>query len=157
MMLEPARRAFEHRHVVCFEETNVVGNVYFARHVAWQGACREMFLREHAPEVLDEIAGDLRLVTLKVSCDYFQELRAFDELKLKMTLAGLHAGRIELNFDYQVRRGDGWEQCALGNQRLACMRYRHDRLEPCDPPEALRRALAGFSGPTPSPMSHKER
>lgn len=148
MIHEAARRTFEHRHVICFEETNVVGNVYFARHVAWQGACREMFLRQHAPDVLDEIAKDLRLITLSVSCDYFQELHAFDEVRLGMSLAGLHGGRIALEFDYQVRREDRWEQCALGKQRLACMRYRRDRLEPCDPPEPLRRALSAFGGPT---------
>ena len=37
-------RAFEYRHVVSFEETNLVGNVYFANHLSWQGRCRELFL-----------------------------------------------------------------------------------------------------------------
>ena len=41
-------RAYEYRHVVGFEETNLVGNVYFARFVSWQGRCRELFLRDHA-------------------------------------------------------------------------------------------------------------
>ena len=42
-------RAFEYRHVVGFEETNLVGNVYYANHVRWQGRVRELFLRGRAP------------------------------------------------------------------------------------------------------------
>ncbi|HVR11545.1 MAG TPA: acyl-CoA thioesterase, partial [Thermoanaerobaculia bacterium] len=42
-------RYFEYRHLVGFEETNLVGNVYYVNHLRWQGRCREMFLLEHAP------------------------------------------------------------------------------------------------------------
>ena len=28
---------YEHRHVVSFEETNLVGNVYYVNYVRWQG------------------------------------------------------------------------------------------------------------------------
>ena len=36
-------RSYEYRHVVAFEETNLVGNVYYVNHLRWQGRCREMF------------------------------------------------------------------------------------------------------------------
>jgi len=62
-------RAYEYMHVVGFEETNLVGNVYFVNHVRWQGRCREMFLRQHAPSVLDDLARGLSLVTTRVSCE----------------------------------------------------------------------------------------
>ena len=45
-------QAYEYKHVVSFDETNLVGNVYYSNHVRWQGLCREMFLYEHAPEML---------------------------------------------------------------------------------------------------------
>ena len=64
-------RAYEYHHIVGFEETNVVGNVYYANHISWQGRCREMFLRDNAPEILDELSRGLALVTLRVSCEYF--------------------------------------------------------------------------------------
>src|SRR3954447_4989322 len=83
---EALMRAYEYRHVITFEDTNLVGNVYFTRYLGWQGRCRELFLREHAPSVLEELARDLRLVTTRVSCDYFAELRAFDEVLVAMTL-----------------------------------------------------------------------
>ena len=62
-------RAYEYRHIVCFEETNLVGNVYYVNHLSWQGRVREMFLREHAPDILDELSRGLSLATVRVSCD----------------------------------------------------------------------------------------
>ena len=67
-------RTYEYTHIVGFEETNLVGNVYYANHVRWQGRCRELFLRDHAPEILDELRNGLYLVTVRVSCEYFNEL-----------------------------------------------------------------------------------
>lgn len=40
------------QHLVTFDETNLVGNVYFAHYLRWQGHCRERFLADHAPGVL---------------------------------------------------------------------------------------------------------
>lgn len=62
-------RAYEYRHIVGFEETNLVGNVYYTNHLCWQGRCRELFLREYAPEVLTELAQGLSLITTRVSCE----------------------------------------------------------------------------------------
>ena len=60
--------AYEFKHVVSFEETNVMGNVYYVNHIRWQGLCREMFLRQYAPEVLDELQRGLALATTSCSC-----------------------------------------------------------------------------------------
>ena len=97
-------RAFRYRHVVSFEETNLVGNVYFARHISWQGRCREMFLLAHAPAVLADLNRSLRLVTLNVACEYFAELRALDEIEIAMSLAYQRQHRIGLAFDYRLVR-----------------------------------------------------
>ena len=62
-------KAYEYRHLVGFEETNLVGNVYYVNHLRWQGRCREMFLHDHAPEILDELSRDLVLSTVRCSCE----------------------------------------------------------------------------------------
>lgn len=138
------RRTFIYRHLVSFEETNVVGNVYYARHVAWQGRCREMFLRERAPQIVDELTGDLRLVTLRVSCEYYHELRAFDEIEIAMFLAHQHAHRIGLSFEYILRRESGHILAARGFQEIACMRDGVSGLTPAALPPALAEALQEY-------------
>jgi enediyne core biosynthesis thioesterase len=142
------RPAFVYRHVVSFEETNVVGNVYFARHVAWQGRCREMFLKLNASEILHEIEHDLRLVTLRVSCEYFEELYALDEIEVHMSLAHLRQHRIGLDFQIIKLRPSRSLCAARGFQEIGCMRVTDNGLVPIRPPAALAQALIPFERPT---------
>ena len=144
----PARRdapAYEYRHVVGFEETNLVGNVYYANHVRWQGRVREMFLRDHAPGVLDALADGLALVTTRVSCEYFAELAAFDEVAVRMRLGAVAQNRVAMRFEYWRRRGGGEELAARGEQEVACMRREGGALVPTPVPAELRDALRAFA------------
>ena len=138
--------AYEYRHVVGFEETNLVGNVYYAHHVRWQGRCREMFLREHAPDVLRQLADGLALVTTRVSCDYFAELAALDEVVVRMRLGAVAQNRVGMRFEYWRCVDDGEELVARGEQEVACMRRDGAGLAPAPVPDALRRALAPYGG-----------
>ncbi|HEX8830104.1 MAG TPA: acyl-CoA thioesterase [Longimicrobium sp.] len=136
----PTRPAYEHRHVVGFEETNLVGNVYYANHVRWQGRCREMFLRDHAPGVLRDLAGGLALVTTRVSCEYLAELVAFDEVSIRMRLGGVAQNRVTMRFEYWRRD----ELVARGEQEIACMRREGGRMVAAPVPAELREALLPF-------------
>jgi enediyne biosynthesis thioesterase len=139
-----AAKSYDYRHVVGFEETNLVGNVYYANHVRWQGKCRELFLKENAPEVLEDLSGDLRLVTLRTSCEYFEQLFAFDEVLVRMRLGEVVQNRIEMLFDY-VRVKEGKESIvAKGAQTIACMRRQGNGVVACPIPDALREALRPY-------------
>ena len=140
----PPQRAFELRHRVGFEETNLVGNVYYVNHLRWQGRCRELFLADLAPGVLEELRGDLSLATLHCSCEYFAELFAFDEIVLRMRLQSMVQNRLILSFEYWRATGEEEELVARGSQEIACLRKNGDELAPCPIPEELRRALEPF-------------
>jgi enediyne biosynthesis thioesterase len=134
---------YEYRHTVGFEETNLVGNVYYVNYLRWQGRCREMFIKDCAPEVLDDLREDLKMFTLRVDCEFYAELTAFDELSVRMRLAEVAQTQIEFAFDYVKLTGDGGEQLvARGRQRIACMRGPSSRTVPARVPEALGRAFA---------------
>ncbi|MBM2620113.1 acyl-CoA thioesterase [Actinoplanes sp. LDG1-06] len=138
-------RYFEYRHVVGFEETNLVGNVYYVNYLRWQGRCREMFLRERAPEVLADLHDDLKLFTLKVDCEFYAELALFDELAIRLRLIELAQTQVEFGFDY-VRVGPlGETLVARGMQRIACMRGPNTRTVPVRVPDALVRALTPYA------------
>ena len=138
---------YEYRHVVGFEETNLVGNVYYVNYLSWQGRCREMFLRDHAPGVLDELAGDLKLFTLRVECEFTAELAAFDEVSVRMRLEELTQTQVAFAFDYIRVRGGEELLVARGRQRIACMRGPSGRTAPPRVPEPLRRALERDGAP----------
>ena len=135
-------RYFEYRHVVSFQETNLVGNVYYTNHLCWQGRCRELFLRDHAPDVIDELGRGLSLATVRCSCEYFAELMAFDEVIVRMRLAELLQNRVTLVFEYWR----GAELVARGDQQVACMKREGERLVPALVPPSLREALGAYSG-----------
>ncbi len=134
-------RAYEYRHVVGFEETNLIGNVYYANHVRWQGRCREMFLRDRAPEVIEALKYGLVLVTTRVSCEFMAELFAFDEIVLRMRLGELAQNRITMNFEYW--RGE--ELVARGEQQVACMQREGKQVVPVPVPTQLREALREYA------------
>jgi enediyne biosynthesis thioesterase len=138
-------RCYEYRHLVSFQETNLAGNVYYTNHLAWQGRCRELFLHEHAPEVILELGRGLALATVRCSCEYFAELGAFDEVIVRMRLAELVQNRIGLAFDYWRKKAGAEELVARGEQQVACMRREGKRLVPAPVPPSLRAALAGYA------------
>jgi enediyne core biosynthesis thioesterase len=136
---------YELKHDVGFEETNFVGNVYFVDYLRWQGHCREEFLKDEAPTVLAEILeDDLKLFTLKVECEYFAEITAFDKLSVRMTLDELTQTQVQFSFDYVHLAEDGERLVAKGKQRIACMRGPNNATKPTRVPDELLEALKPY-------------
>jgi enediyne biosynthesis thioesterase len=139
-------RAYEYRHIVGFEETSLVGNVYYVNHLRWQGQAREMFLREYVPEILEQFERGFALITLKCSCQYLGELRPFDQVIVRMFLAAIAQNRIAMRFEYW-RDGEQEDLVARGEQEVACMQRQAERLVPAAIPAKLLDALAAFAQP----------
>jgi enediyne biosynthesis thioesterase len=146
---ETAPPAYAYRHIVGFRETNLVGNVYFVNHLEWQGRCREMFLREKAPSVIDDLAHGLALVTTRCSCECVAELNAFDEVRVDMRLRSIADTRLDLGFEYWLCRKDGEELVAVGEQCIAC--FRSIDGVPAPLPPALTEALRPYSAQVVQP------
>ena len=137
---------YEYRHIVGFEETNLVGNVYYVNYLRWQGRARELFLKERAPEVLADLRDDLKLFTLKVDCEFYAEITAFDEVSIRMRLLELGQTQLQFGFDYvRLDPGGGETLVARGMQRVACMRGPNTRTAPARVPEPLARALEPYT------------
>jgi enediyne biosynthesis thioesterase len=137
-------RSFDYRHVVGFEETNLVGNVYYVNHLRWQGRAREMFLRQYVPEILAELDHGLALVTLQCSCQYLGELKAFDQVIIRMFLSAIAQNRIAMRFEYW-REGTKDELVGRGEHEIACMRRHGEQLLPTSIPASLQEVLAEFA------------
>ena len=138
-------RAYEYHHVVSFEETNLVGNVYYVNHLSWQGRVREMFLRDHAPDIIGELSRGLALATLRCSCEYLAELSAFDEVLIRMRLGELSQNRITMLFEYWRVKDGREELVARGEQQVACMKRDGATVLPTPVPRSLREALQPYA------------
>ena len=137
-------KAYEYHHIVSFEETNLVGNVYYANYVRWQGRCREMFLYDNAPEIIQELSQGLALVTVRISCDYLSELFAFDKVIIRMRLGETKQNRITMLFEYWRITSKGEELVAKGEQQAACMRREGEKTIPTPIPPSLKAALEQY-------------
>jgi enediyne biosynthesis thioesterase len=100
--------------------------------------------------VLDEMRGDLRLLTIGAECDYLSGVTASDELSIRMRLEELTGTQMTFGFDY-VRLGDGTEDLlGHGRQQVACMRASESASVPGRLRTALERYASGlprWSGP----------
>ena len=105
-MSDPERRWFEYRHRVTFGDTNAAGNVYFAKHFAWQGECRERLLAQHYPDFINDLRQGFTLTTEFAHQEFFAEAALFDLLLIRLTVIGLTRSRMELEFEF-VREQDG--------------------------------------------------
>jgi len=141
---------YEYRHLVGFEETNLVGNVYYVNHLRWQGRCRELFLRQHFPEVVEQIEHGLVIFTMRCSCHYLSELRAFDEVILRMQLGDIQQNRLEMRFDYWRRENEGETRIARGEQEVVFMRREGTRLVETSIPRSIRDAARRYSITNPA-------
>jgi enediyne biosynthesis thioesterase len=133
--------AYHWSHRVTFDETNVVGNVYFAHFLHWQGRCRETFLADHAPGVLEELnRGDFAMATVACDMEFYAECFAFDEIDVGMALRRRQRTRMRMDFDFR-REG---ERIASGSQTVACLRRTPSGVVPVDVPPELCEALVPY-------------
>jgi enediyne biosynthesis thioesterase len=140
---------YEYKQIVGFEETNLTGNVYFTNYFHWQGRAREHFLREFAPEILPQLESGLALVTLHCSCSFLDEVKAFDEVMVRMFLEEIQQNRITMRFEYW-RDAEKPVLVARGEQQIVCMHREEGHLTAAAVPDCLRQALAGFLEPVAS-------
>ena len=133
-------RYYQYDHIVGFQETNLIGNVYYVHYLGWQGRCREMFLHDHAPGVLEEIADGLKLATVRVACEYEEELLAFDRVAIRMSLGTLKPSGMTLRFTYVKLEPSRETVVARGEMEIACLRG----TAAVPVPEELREALRPY-------------
>ena len=137
-------KTYRYQHRVTFEETNFTGNVYFAHYARWQGHCRELFLAEKAPRILDLLTDGLALITVSHHVEHLRECQALDLIDVEMSLRGVRAHRIDMAFDYVRLAEQSRELVAVGAQTVACMSRTDHGLVPCPPPAELLSALRPY-------------
>jgi enediyne biosynthesis thioesterase len=129
---------FEYRFITTFEETNVVGNIYFANFLVWQGKCREMFLYEYCPEIIEQIYNGLALITLDLSVEYISQLFAFDQVVMKMYLESSSSSRLMMRFEYYKEEKDKTLTLVCkGTQASAAMIEINGKLTPTNFPKSM--------------------
>ena len=127
------------RPEITFEETNLVGNVYFANFVRWQNECRNEWFRETSIDhYRDLFQGDLRLMVTELDLRFHDPAGATlgDLLEVEMMVD--RAGPQSWKAGFEMRR------CAVPGSTAAAAilatGHQHFRL--------VERATPAISGPS---------
>ncbi|MBU2902973.1 acyl-CoA thioesterase [Maribacter dokdonensis] len=119
---------FEYRFTTSFEETNLVGNIYFANYALWQGKCREMFIKEYCSDVVKEINDGLKLITVDLGLQFVSQLFALQDVVIRMSLEAQSEFRMMMNFEYYRSENEALHLVCKGHQSTTSMKLVDDVL-----------------------------
>ena len=138
-------KKYEYKYVVSFEDTNLVGNVYFTNFFKWQGKCREFFIKDNAPILLEKIEkNELVFITINCSCQFLAELKAFDEVLILMSLESSQNNRIKMSYEYFKIENNFNKKVAIGTHEIGCFRRVKGELEPIEVPDDFIKILQEY-------------
>jgi acyl-CoA thioesterase FadM len=109
------------------EESNLVGNVYFANYFAWQNRVRDLYLHRAAPGRFQGVGADGELICLHSRVDYLREAMPFDRIEVRLAPRSVSATGAVLDFEYyRIGPGGTRQKLSVGSQEVAWARRRAD-------------------------------
>jgi CheY-like chemotaxis protein/acyl-CoA thioesterase FadM len=107
---------FSIEKTVFLEQTNIMGNTYFANYVLWQGEARESLLLSH-PNVVEEMKKNqhVRMITHSVYHRFIEETTFGDLVEIRVTAREIKHCSFVLVFQVYKKRegsfiGEGWQR-----------------------------------------------
>ncbi|MDD5276970.1 MAG: SDR family NAD(P)-dependent oxidoreductase [Methylovulum sp.] len=101
------------------EDSNLVGNVYYANYFSWQSRVMNSYLYSVAPELvkIGHHAGEP--LCIKSRLDYLRDAMPFDRVLVEMALKKLWDEGLLLSFSYyRVLSDDSTQKLAVGEQEI---------------------------------------
>jgi enediyne polyketide synthase len=96
------------------EESNLVGNIYFANYYVWQGVARDRFFQALAPELYQGTGESGELRCLHHRTDHLREAMPFQRIAARMSLTAVHERGVHLRFDLFRLDGDRRDKLGAG-------------------------------------------
>lgn len=95
-----SNKEFVFEKIVYLGDTNMFGNVYFARYFDWQGQAREAFLNRIIPNSISVFKSGIKFVTIEASVKYNKEALLYNEIMIKVSAENIKTTTLGLNFIY---------------------------------------------------------
>jgi acyl-CoA thioesterase FadM len=111
-----AEKEFVFEKTIYLGNTNMFGNVYFARYFDWQGEAREAFFHKTVPDSLAFFKSGIKFVTIEASIKYNKETTVFDEVIIKVRAENFKITTLDLIFTYIDKKTGGL--IAMGKQKI---------------------------------------
>lgn len=66
------------------EDTNIVGNIYYASYIRWQGKAREKIVKNLFKDNLEFIFSNFKMITREVKHKYIKEAKLYETIKIEL-------------------------------------------------------------------------
>jgi acyl-CoA thioesterase FadM len=92
-------KTFIHSFTATYQDTNSVGNVYFAQYAMWVGKTRELFFH-HAMPTFDLATTKWFVLTRSFEHKFLKETREFEQIQVRLWISGVNRKFVTL--EHQV-------------------------------------------------------
>lgn len=96
---------FVHRFIPTYQDTNSVGNVYFAMYLMWVGKTRELFFL-HAVPKFDPKTSEYLILTRNIEHKFHKEIKEFDEVTVEIRISDYNRKFVTLEHRILDNHGD---------------------------------------------------
>jgi acyl-CoA thioesterase FadM/3-hydroxymyristoyl/3-hydroxydecanoyl-(acyl carrier protein) dehydratase len=146
----PVVRPLLHEQTIetSLDNSNIVGNIYFANYYAWQGQTRDRYFFNLIPEYFRGAGEKGELLCLECRVDHLREAMPFDRILVTMSLKALKTYSVVLYFEYFRLDPDGTRVKLAFGEHHAVWVVRDSQGKPAPAPfppkvqDAFRRAIA---------------
>ncbi len=138
--MNESARAFVHRQVVQFVDTDMAGIVHFSNFFRYMEAAEDAFLKQVGVALVDLSGGKhVSLPRLSARCDYRSPARYGDVLDITVTVKELRDKTIRYSFHFSIEG-----RLVAEGEVLAIYCEVTDQLRSVRIPDPMRQSLSGF-------------
>jgi acyl-CoA thioesterase FadM len=132
----PVVRSVLHEQIIdtSIDNSNLVGNIYFANYYAWMGQTRDRYFFNLIPEYFRGTGEKGELLCLECRVHHLREAMPFDRIVVTMALKVLNTFSATFYFEYFRREPDGTRLKLAVGEHLAVWVKRDDQGQPIPAP-----------------------
>jgi len=114
--VEVARDTFD----TGLEDSNLIGNLYYANYFKWQGKVRDRFFYGLAPELFRGFGSSGEAYVLNSRAEFLRDAMPFDRIVVAMSVTAVYQFGATFRFEYFAADGSGGtRKLAVGEQDIA--------------------------------------
>ncbi|MDD5410533.1 MAG: SDR family NAD(P)-dependent oxidoreductase [Methylobacter sp.] len=125
------------------EESNLVGNIYYANYISWQGNLRDSYLYSIMPQLFKNTENKQEFVCLHSRINFLRDAMPFDQIRVTLRMWAVGKNGVELEFEYwRILPGNALEKLAIGYQTFVWVnRDENGKSIVIELPEVLKNSL----------------
>lgn len=132
---------FQKSFETTLEDSNLVGNIYFANYVKWLARTRDSYFYQINPYYFKKIGQEGEFISLKTKVVHLQEAMPFDRILVKMYIKKVYTSGMDLVFDFFKSDKNDFKKLAHAENRIVWVRRKDEMVVPEKFPEDLEHTI----------------